>query len=367
MGYVAVKGGTIAIDESIRRLKYERLKNRNIVDVKNVKSGMRGLIDIVMSEGSLYSERLASLAIKQSEGNVEEAVFLIRAYRSTLERKYYTKTVNTEDMRVERRISASFKDIIGGQILGASYDYTHRLLDFSLEREILSKSIDWLNRFNLDCKKIEGQVKGIPKVLNYLRKEMLIEDISIDNSEPVDITKKSMEFPTKRSERLQSLTRGQTGAVVSLAYSSLKMSGIEHPTVGELRVGCVPLYIGNSEYENDDYYIGEIKVTEVETLIPSSRKLDNGTEERMFEIGYGMCFGQNETKAISMSILDRCLEERNKDFPTGNEEFVLYSIDTVEASGFMSHLKLPHYVTFQSELNSVRRTREENFKNGYKI
>ena len=28
-------------------------------------------------------------------------------------------------------------------------------------------------------------------------------------------------------------------------------------------------------------------------------------------------------------------------------------IDSVEATGFISHLKLPHYVTFQSKLDSV--------------
>ena len=38
-------------------------------------------------------------------------------------------------MRIARRISAAFKDIPGGQVLGATYDYTHRLMNFSLETE----------------------------------------------------------------------------------------------------------------------------------------------------------------------------------------------------------------------------------------
>ena len=41
------------------------------------------------------------------------------------------------------------------------------------------------------------------------------------------------------------------------------------------------------------------------------------------------------------------------------KEFVLYHIDAVEATGFISHLKLPHYVTFQSKLNSMRKTKKE--------
>ena len=67
--------------------------------------------------------------------------------------------------------------------------------------------------------------------------------------------------------------------------------------------------------------------------------------------------GRAETKAIAMSVLDRCLELGDKRFPTEDEEFVLYHVDGVEATGFISHLKLPHYVTFQSKLSSVRGTR----------
>jgi alpha-D-ribose 1-methylphosphonate 5-triphosphate synthase subunit PhnI len=40
--------------------------------------------------------------------------------------------LDTEKMRLERRISAVYKDLPGGQVLGPTYDYTHRLLDFAL-------------------------------------------------------------------------------------------------------------------------------------------------------------------------------------------------------------------------------------------
>lgn len=366
MGYVAVKGGTKAIEESIKRLKYERLRKGEVVDINNVLSGMRGLIDQVISEASLYSEELAALAIKQSEGSVEEAVFLLRAYRSTLPRKHYTRVVDSRDMFVERRISASFKDILGGQILGASYDYTHRLMDFDLMDETKDSGAKWVREFTKEVDKSiskGGSVKYIPKVLDYLRKEGLIKNYYDNNEEPIDITKRSIEFPTKRSERLQSLTRGQTGGVNALAYSALRTAGMdEHPTVGELRVGKLPLYIQNPIYDGDelenDYYIGEIKVTEVECFMSASTQNDQGESQKEFEIGYGICYGQNETKAIAMSILDQCLNKKNKKYPTGDEEFVLLSIDSVESSGFISHLKLPHYVTFQSKLDSVRKTRK---------
>lgn len=362
MGYVAVKGGTQAIEESIKRLKYERLKKRTVLDVDAIEGGLRGLIDQVMSEGSLYSEELASIAIKQAEGNPEEAVFLLRAYRSTLPRKHYSRTTESTEMRVERRISASFKDIPGGQILGASYDYTHRLVDFSLDGETLEDAVQWLEAFEHDDDMEDVDLGGLPKVMDYLRAEGLIAECPANDTEPDDVTRKSLHFPTSRSGRLQVLTRGQTGAVTSLAYAVIRGYGALHPTVGELRVGEFPIYIDNPIYsssdEEDAYYIGDIKVTEVEMVMPVTVEKEKGKKEMEFEIGYGICYGQNETKAIAMGILDHCLEVRDPAYPTHDEEFVLYHIDSVESTGFISHLKLPHYVTFQSKLDSVRKTKK---------
>ncbi|MBS4192562.1 carbon-phosphorus lyase complex subunit PhnI [Bacillus sp. FJAT-49705] len=369
MGYVAVKGGTIAIEESINRLTSERLQKGLVLDIKNIEAGLRGLIDQVMSESSLYHETLAALAIKQAEGNPEEAVFLLRAYRSTLPRKHYSKVIESEEIKVERRISASFKDIPGGQLLGATTDYTHRLLNFSLMNESEKEAQEWLSKFNEEIghnsEKSEIISLTFPKVLDYLREEGLIAPCGNNDVEPHDVTRKSLEFPSSRSERLQILTRGQTGAVTSLAYASIRGYGAVHPTVGELRVGQLPIHISHPfelGEEEDDYYIGEVKVTEVEMLIPVAVEREYGEKDLDFEVGYGLCFGQNETKAISMSILDYSLEHPNHAFPSHNEEFVLYHIDSVESTGFISHLKMPHYVTFQSKLDSVRKTKTTSKK-----
>lgn len=363
MGYVAVKGGTAAIEESIKRLKYERLKKGQVLEVSKIAGGMRCLIDQVMSESSLYSEQLAALAIKQAEGSPEEAVFLMRAYRSTLPRKHYSRTVKPADMLVERRISASFKDIPGGQILGAAYDYTHRLIDFDLSDETEADVLNWLQSFSRErgVEQDHTNLAGLPKVLDYLRQEGLIAGCPGNDQEPDDITRESVQFPASRSARLQLLTRGQTGAVTALGYAALRSYGAMHPTVGELRVGDLGIYVDdpfNKSGADDAYYIGAIKVTEVESLFPVPVPKENGRQEMAFGIGYGLCYGQNETKAIAMSILDHCLEVGNAEYPIFNEEFVLLHIDSVESSGFISHLKLPHYVTFKSKLDSVRKLRK---------
>ncbi|MEC0266338.1 carbon-phosphorus lyase complex subunit PhnI [Paenibacillus anseongense] len=376
MGYVAVKGGTRAIEQSLQRIQYERLRQGKVLDVPAIEAGMRGLVDQVMSESSMYSEQLAALAIKQAEGNPEEAVFLLRAYRSTLPRKHYSRTVHSEEMRVERRISASFKDIPGGQILGASMDYSHRLLDFDLVDETEETVAQWLEEYRkaeeISAQEMTDTNDGrFSKVLDYLRKEGLIAECPMDPTEPDDVTRTSLTFPATRSEKLQVLTRGQTGAVTSLAYAVIRGYGMVHPTVGELRVGELPVYIDSpltkSGEEDDAYFIGDIKVTEVEMLVPVTVEKENGRKELQLEFGYGLCYGQNETKAIAMSILDKSLEKGDKSIPTQNEEFVLFHIDSVESTGFISHLKMPHYVTFQAKLNDVRKTRKTPVGKGQEV
>ncbi|MEG0383980.1 MAG: carbon-phosphorus lyase complex subunit PhnI [Solibacillus sp.] len=364
MAYVAVKGGSEAIEESIKRLTFERIHTQQVLEIEAIMAGMQGMIDQVMSESSLYSELLAALAIKQAQGNMEEAVFLLRAHRSTLPRNYYTRVIETDNMFVERRISASFKDIPGGQILGASYDYTHRLMDFNLLSESKEAMQKWLLEYEQESQHSSGALtlQSLPKVVAFLQKEGLFPTYEEDQTEPLDVTKRSVQFPTTRSERLQILTRGQTGAVTSLGYAAIRGYGAVHPTVGELRVGKLPLTVAypmdQTNDEENDFYIGQIKVTEVESFIPITTKNEKNEEEIEFEIGYGICYGQNETKAIAMSILDQALENGNQDYPTHDEEFILMHIDSVESTGFISHLKLPHYVTFQSKLDSVRKIKK---------
>ncbi len=360
MAYVAVRGGQAAIEASIHRLGWQRARGLTVLGVVACREGLQALVDQVMSEASLYDEDTAALAIKQAEGSPEEAVFLLRAHRSTLARKYYSRAMGGESLRLERRISACFKDIPGGQILGSSRDYTHRLLNGALVEETL----DDLERL---VATFEETVDGIPlpstdrlpKVTEYLRQEGLLARPVPDLSPPGDVTKQYLTFPARRSERLQTLTRGQTGAVSALGYASMRGYGSVHPTVSELRVGLMPVTVpdplgGSDAGQDEDYYVGEIRVTEVESLIPVAVPRGPGVFDLRFDLGYGCCFGQNETKTIAMSILDQCLETPEEPYPTHDEEFVLSHIDAVETTGFLSHLKLPHYVTFQAKLDALR-------------
>ena len=351
MAYVAVSGGKEAIEESIRLLDYYRCGTDADLEIEAIEGRLSLLVDRVMGEAGLYSRTCAALALRQCEGSIEEAVFLLRAYRSTLPRNYYTKTVDTEAMRVIRRISAAFKDISGGQILGATYDYTHRLIDFNEASKKPSEIRQDISDLLIEQKPEE--VAPCPRVSDELKAEGLIERIERKDQSLHDVTTKMLEFPAARSARLQTLARADTGFVSGLAYSSLRGFGQEHPTVGELRCGYVELCIEYPLDETESIYLGEILITEVECFNSADDK-----NQLKLTVGYGAVFGRNETKAISVAVIDRELDNGGP-YPTQNEEFVLMHGDSLEMNGFISHLKLPHYVTFQSKLDAVRKTRPE--------
>jgi alpha-D-ribose 1-methylphosphonate 5-triphosphate synthase subunit PhnI len=350
--YVAVKGGEQAIDAAHRLLAEERRGDRSVpsLTLAQIAEQLTLAVDRVMNEGSLHDRELAALAIQQARGDLIEAIFLIRAARTTLPRFGYAGPLDTCRMRVKRRVSAAFKDIPGGQILGPTFDYTHRLLDFSLaegqDPEAAAVAPAGLGR-------------EIPRVLELLTAEGLMEQPSQGTAEPNDLTQDPLNFPAGRDLRLQNLARGDEGFLLSLAYSTQRGYGRTHPFAGEIRVGMVEVSFTPEEL-GFSIVIGEITVTECEMI---NQFKGSSTVAPQFTRGYGLCFGQSERKAMSMALVDRSLraEELGEErvAPAQDEEFVLSHSDNVQATGFVEHLKLPHYVDFQSELVMLRRMRAE--------
>ena len=132
--YIATKGGERAIEAAHALLVEARRGDPAVPEMGLGQIGGQLALAVarVMAEGSLYDPELAALAIKQARGDLIEAIFLVRAYRTTLPRLGASRPVDTGAMDCARRISATYKDVPGGQVLGATFDYTHRLLDFAL-------------------------------------------------------------------------------------------------------------------------------------------------------------------------------------------------------------------------------------------
>jgi alpha-D-ribose 1-methylphosphonate 5-triphosphate synthase subunit PhnI len=353
MGYFAVKGGADAIQNSLELLDFYRVKNATTpLEIHQIISQLRIAVGKIMSEGSLYSEEYAAIAIKQAEGDLLEAAFILRAFRTTLERRFVSETLNTREMFVRRKISASFREIPGGQILGPSMDYSQRILD-------VKKAIETKESIQTILKSFEGKINKEhlesityhEKVIDILNAEGLIQSPNLNEDRTlVDVTREAIRFPAPRSARLQMMARSETGALMSMGYSSMRGFGSVHPTVGELRYGTVPVRI--KDPRGRIRYIGAVEITEAEMI--TETKKTNKDSAALFSIGYGLCFGQNDTKVICMGILDTTMRNPDSSMPANDQEFVLYHSEGIDAMGFTNHLKLPHYVTFQSSLNNVR-------------
>ncbi|GEO85386.1 MULTISPECIES: carbon-phosphorus lyase complex subunit PhnI [Alphaproteobacteria] len=351
--YVAVKGGEAAIDNAHRLMADRRRGDRSLpaLTIEQIVEQLGLAVDRVMAEASLHDRALAALAVKQARGDMIEAIFLLRAYRTTLPRFGYSVPIDTEQMQVERRISATYKDLPGGQLLGPTFDYTHRLLDTSLLED--GGVTEPVHK--------EPLGEAVMRVSEILAEEGLIEadgDMPPDHIAG-DITREPIEFPMERDTRLQALARGDEGFLLALAYSTQRGYGRTHPFVGEIRIGEVEVELDVPEL-GFAVSLGEIRVTECQMV---NQFKGSAKAPPQFTRGYGLVFGQSERKAMAMSLVDRALRvnEFGEDIvaPAQDEEFVISHSDNVQATGFVEHLKLPHYVDFQAELDLVRRMRGE--------
>lgn len=354
--YVAVKGGETAIENAHQLLAEERRGDPDVAELEltQIDEQLGLAVDRVMTEGSLYDRRLAALAVKQARGDVIEAVFLLRAYRTTLPRFGSSEPIDTARMGVRRRISATFKDLPGGQILGPTFDYTHRLIDFDLAEPAEDAPEAPLAETPTN--------DAMPRVNDLLESEGLLERAAPpeDDPEPFDLTREPMSFPAGRDQHLQNLARGDEGFLLALGYSTQRGFGRNHPFAGEIRMGEVAVEFTPEEL-GFAVELGDITVSECQMVTQFT-----GSKEAppQFTQGYGLAFGFCERKTMAMALVDRALraEEFGEavEYPAQDSEFVLYHSDNVEAQGFVSHLKLPHYVDFQAELTLVRRLRADH-------
>ncbi|MBK5566213.1 carbon-phosphorus lyase complex subunit PhnI [Ensifer sp. SSB1] len=338
MAYVATRGGERAIEQS-ERLYREDLGTITKARVDAVRDGLPYLVDRVMGEASFYEPDLAALALAQSGGDLYEAVLLLRAYRTTQPRLAVAEPVEQPDLFTVRRISAAFKDIPGGQILGPTLDYSHRLLEVGV-----------LGGEDYAAPAVEDAMKPAPATQPSLAAWQKMQGLIPDHpAEPVqpeeipDVTREPLLFPASRAHKLQSLARADTGGTLALGYATMRGYGSVHPTVNELRLAEAPVRMRHPR--GTVFSAGRIRVSQTEVISKAATGL---------ELGFSATFGWNEVKVIAAATLDLASNQPNP-HPASNEEFVLYHTEPVESSGFCIHFKLPHYVTFQSSLDALRR------------
>lgn len=337
MAYVASRGGARAIEQS-ERLYRSEMGRITPARVAEILESMPYLIDRVMGEASLYDEDLAALALAQTGGDLYESVLLLRAWRTTQPRLCVAEAVTQDSLFTHRRISAAFKDIPGGQMLGPTLDYAHRIL----ATEVLEGRDFVPEPVGLAAVPAPSRQ---PSVAAWQADNGLVSAVSPDEltgNDIPDVTREPLLFPAKRAHSLQSLARADTGGVLALGYAAQRGYGQAHPTVNELRLAEAEIIVAHPR--GTRFSAGRVKVSQAEVV---SKK---GVE---LELGFSATLGWNEVKVIAAATLDLNAKGAPKGTAT-EEEFFLYHTEGVESSGFCIHFKLPHYVTFQSSLDAMR-------------
>jgi len=351
MAYAAVKGGEAAIDAAHAWLGEMRRGDPTLPEItpEQIEQQLGLAVDRVMAEGGCHDRALAARAIRQARGDLIEAAFLLRAFRTTLPRFGGSEPVETGAARPWRRISATYKDLPGGQLLGPTFDYTHRLLELG-------------DLPPPGAARTAATPGGpMPRVTGLLEAEGLLAPEPRSGTEPPDLTREPLALPAERALRLQALARGDEGFLLALGYSTQRGFGNAHPFVAELRVGEVPVFFTPPEvgFAVD---IGDVTITECQMVNQFAPSADGGKPR--FTRGYGAVFGHNERKAIAIALLDRALAAPEHGeavvAPAQDAAFVLNHCDNVEATGFLEHLKLPHHVDFQSECEKLRALRRDD-------
>jgi alpha-D-ribose 1-methylphosphonate 5-triphosphate synthase subunit PhnI len=371
VGYSGVKGGMDAILAAERLVRRKRAAAPWSAATAIIES-YRLAVDRVMGEAGLYDEAIAADAFRQAEGDLLEAAHLVRAYRSSLPRLAVSTPADPDEMTVLRRIVPASRTPGGPQLLGRTTDYTARVLERPEAPADPADFADGTAENGSAGHGAEAQKTGVrpvaeqddPRRPRRFYEQLLKADLAVDHGavvhsaaehgepaddpEPFDVSRGAARPPAPRSAVLASMARAETGALIALWYRSIRgPDGAFHEvTLGEVRHGRLPVRVVHPLTGNP-VEIGQIRATETEAI----EDLNGPAEDRTrLDVGYGMCFGHNERKAIAMANLDIAFRRAALSEGEGDEleQLLLLTTDGLDSSGFLEHLKLPHYVTFRS-------------------
>ncbi|MFD1812437.1 carbon-phosphorus lyase complex subunit PhnI [Rhodococcus gannanensis] len=353
MGYSGARGGLDAIlaAEDLVRGARDHV-SAPWLTTKQVTGRMRLAVDRVMGEGSLYHEDTAADALRQAEGDVIEATHLVRAHQSTMPRLAMSEPIDPDEMVVLRRIVPAHRTPDGPQLLGRTSDYTGRMLDRA--QQPAARVVDDSVAHTPERADTDRRPRRFSEWLRD--RDLLVDNRPAAGAEPAapfDLSRHPARPPAPRSAVLASMARAETGALIGTWYRSIRGTegNIHEVTLGEVRHGRLPLRVVHPHTGNP-VVVGEIRASECEAI----EDLDGPDEDRSrFDVGYGLCFGHNERKAIAMANLDiACRRFGDRD---GLEQVLLLTTDGLDSCGFLEHLKLPHYVTFRSMMDRKRAVR----------
>lgn len=317
-----------------------------------VGTGLDLLCDHICAEAGVWAPDVAGRAVAQAGGDLARAVTLVRVWAATLPGQA-ALGCGDEEIRVVRRVSAAFAEIPGGQWLGASPDFETRLLDWSDDDPAPTEPGMNASELLPDVRAAaDADPAGAPsraelgRVASFLRAQpgigIAARTEPSDGPDPFD---EPLGPRPSREARLAALARGETGALVALA--NVALIGRSEAVAGELCVGAASLRVPHPR-SGAPVRVAEVPLSEATVL--GDAEVDGATG---FQPGFGVSVGRIERRALAGAVIDATLETGS---PVGgmDELRLLGAVDGLATSGFVDHLRLPHFASFASYLDRVR-------------
>ena len=254
-------------------------------------------------------------------------------------------------MLVERRVSATYKDLPGGQVLGPTFDYTHRLLDPALAGGARGRASPSSAR---------AAAEAMPRVTDILAGEGLIEADGELPRGPCDrrhhpraagIPDGARHPPAGAGARRRRLPAGARlfDPARLRPQPSLRRRDPHRRGRGRARragAAASPCRSAASASPNARWSTSSRARPRRRRSSPAATAWSSASASARrwrWRWSTGRCAPANSARTSTA--------------PAQDEEFVISHSDNVQATGFVEHLKLPHYVDFQAELDLVRRMR----------
>ncbi|WP_084499464.1 carbon-phosphorus lyase complex subunit PhnI [Brevibacterium album] len=360
MGYAGVnKGGTSAILAAEELLRQRRASVPPL-DPETVAAAFGEILDQIMGEGALWDPELAARAFVQAGGDTAEAVHLLRAHRSTLPRLAFSVPIDPDSVRLLRRVVSAHRSPDGPQLLGETVDYSPRIMSGPGPGDPLGAAVEQLAGDTAGASTRVHEDRAPQRYTSYLaERDLLAAREDPGDPEPVDLALTPVSLPAERSALLSAMAIAETGALVNQWYRGVcgpDGHTDESVTLGEVRHGEYDVRVVHP-LTGRPVVVGAIRASECEAIDHLDQR---GQDSSKFEAGYGFALGHNERKAIAMASMDSAVHRaRGTALGRELEQTVMHTLDGLAANGFLEHLKLPHYVTFRSQVERAEAARDE--------
>lgn len=315
-------------------------------------AALRVLTDQVCAEAGVWAPDAATRAIAQTAGDVARAVTLVRVWAATLP-EAHVDAFSGDDLLVTRRVSAAYHDVPAGQWLGSSDDFGSRLLAWEptvMEPSPPPEDVDGRDTADRVAPPSSGTAAATPRRSMVPRVASLLTDVPVVAPpapvDGVDPTRAPLTFPAERPALLAALARAETGALVAL--SALALAHRREAVLTEASVLSAAVHMAHPR-TGRRCRVARVPLCDAEIVLDAE-----SDGQAALRVGYGASLGRLERRALSAALLDGVLGEDAAGHPTDvtlDAPTVAHGLDGQATSGFIDHLRLPHYASFASYLD----------------